>query len=52
MARLLATERNSVTKAQPDNPIAVGALQRKRAEIAGIIAEMNRVRLQSGSDAC
>jgi hypothetical protein len=42
MVRLLATERGSVTKAQDDNPIAVGALQRKRGEIAGIIADMEK----------
>jgi hypothetical protein len=42
VVRLLATERGSVTKARPDNPIAVGALQRKRAEIAGIIAELEK----------
>jgi hypothetical protein len=42
MARLLAAERGSMTKAQDDHPIAVCALQRKRAEIAGIIANMEK----------
>jgi hypothetical protein len=36
----LATERISVT--HTDNPIAASALQRKRAEIAGIIAELEK----------
>jgi len=39
---LLATERSGVTKTQDDNPIAVGALQRKRGEIAGVIAGLEK----------
>jgi hypothetical protein len=40
MVRLLATERGGMTDEQ--HPIAVAALQRKRAEIAGIIAELEK----------
>jgi uncharacterized coiled-coil protein SlyX len=41
MGWLLATER-SMTNPQGDQPIAVAALKRKRAEIAGVIAELEK----------
>jgi hypothetical protein len=41
MVRLLATERGGMTTDE-QHPIAVAALQRKRAEIAGIIRELEK----------
>jgi hypothetical protein len=41
VVRLLATERD-VTKAKQEQPIAVAALKRKRAEIAGVIADLEK----------
>jgi hypothetical protein len=41
MVRLLAPE-GGVTRAREDHPVAVAALSRKRAEIAGLIADMEK----------